>query len=51
MTEAGPLLKTQSGEVSQNVTAQRLKDLPLSNAGAVRNPLTVAQLVGAVISI
>ena len=45
VTEAAALLKTESGDVSQNVTSQRLNDLPLGNAGGVRNPLTVAQLV------
>jgi len=45
VTEAAPLLKTESGDVSHNVTSQRLNDLPLGNAGAVRNPLTVAQLI------
>jgi len=45
VTEATPLLKTESGDVSQNVTSERLNELPLGNAGAVRNPLTIAQLV------
>jgi len=46
-----PLLKTESGELSHNVTAQRLDDLPVLSIGAaagsssIRNPTSVAQLV------
>jgi hypothetical protein len=46
-----PLLKTESGELSHNVTAQRLDDLPVLSIGAaagsssIRNPTAVAQLV------
>ena len=51
VTEAAPLLKTESGEMSHNVSAQRLNDLPILAVGAaagsssVRNPTSVVQLV------
>ena len=41
-----PLLKTESGELSHNVSTERLEDLPLlSTAGGIRNPYTVIQLM------
>jgi hypothetical protein len=41
-----PLLKTESGELSHNVSTERLEDLPLmSTAGGIRNPYTVVQLM------
>jgi hypothetical protein len=51
VTEAAPLLKTESGEMSHNVSAQRLNELPVLSVGAaagsssVRNPTSVVQLV------
>jgi hypothetical protein len=51
VTEAAALLKTESGELSHNVTGERLDDLPVLAIGAaagsssVRNPTTVAELV------
>ncbi|MBV9039206.1 MAG: hypothetical protein JO182_32275 [Acidobacteriaceae bacterium] len=51
VTEAAALLKTESGELSHNVTGQALDDLPVLAIGAaagsssVRNPTTVAELV------
>jgi len=51
VTEAAPLLKTESGEMSHNVTGQRLNDLPVLSVGAaagsssIRNPTSVVQLV------
>jgi hypothetical protein len=45
VNEAAPLLKTESGEVSHNIAAQRLDDLPVGSLGAIRNPLTVTQMV------
>jgi hypothetical protein len=46
-----PLLKTESGELSHNVTAERLNDLPVLGVGAsaagssgIRNPYAVTQL-------
>ncbi|HEY7334052.1 MAG TPA: TonB-dependent receptor [Bryobacteraceae bacterium] len=51
VTEAAALLKTESGELSHNVTGQALNDLPVLAIGAaagsssVRNPTTVAELV------
>src|SRR5258705_160036 len=34
VTEAAPLLKTESGELSHNIAAQRLNDLPILGIGA-----------------
>ncbi len=51
VNEAAPLLKTESGELSHNVTAERMNDLPVLSVGAaagsssIRNPTSVAQLV------
>jgi hypothetical protein len=51
VTEAAALLKTESGELSHNVTGDRLDELPVLSVGAaagsssVRNPTSVAQLV------
>src|SRR5215469_11038768 len=51
VTEAAPLLKTESGELSHNVTGERMNELPVLAIGAaagsssVRNPTSVAQLV------
>jgi hypothetical protein len=46
-----PLLKTESGELSHNVTAEKLNELPLLGTGAtaagssgIRNPYAVTQL-------
>jgi hypothetical protein len=46
VTEAAPLLKTESGELSHNVTSQRLDDLPILSpaTGAIRSPMAVMQL-------
>jgi hypothetical protein len=45
VTEAAPLLKTESGDVSHNVTSNKVNDLPVGSLGAIRNPLTVSQLI------
>jgi hypothetical protein len=52
VTEAAPLLKTESGELSHNVTSQSLDQLPVLGIGSaqasssgVRNPLAVATLI------
>jgi Carboxypeptidase regulatory-like domain/TonB dependent receptor-like, beta-barrel len=51
VTEATPLLKTESGELSHNVTTERLDNLPaitLGNAGGlgnIRNPLQAVTLL------
>jgi len=51
VTEAAPLLKTESGELSHNVSYQRLDELPVLSVGAaagsssIRNPIAVIQLV------
>ncbi|MCU1335206.1 MAG: Cna B-type protein [Bryobacterales bacterium] len=45
VTEVAALLKTETGDVSHNVTSTRLNDLPVGTIGAVRNPLTVSQLL------
>jgi Carboxypeptidase regulatory-like domain len=51
VTEAAPLLKTESGELSHNMTTDRVDSLPLINlgygsgVGNVRNPLQAINLV------
>jgi hypothetical protein len=41
-----PLLRTESGDLSHNVTSQRLNDLPVLPAtGAIRDPYAVVQLL------
>jgi hypothetical protein len=45
VTEAAPLLKTETGDVSHNVTTNKVNDLPVGTLGAIRNPLTVSQLI------
>ena len=41
-----PLLKTESGEMSQTISSETLDDLPiLSVSGGLRNPFNVAQLL------
>ncbi len=51
VNEEAPLLKTESGELSHNVSGKDLDDLPVLAIGAaagsssVRNPTTVAELV------
>jgi hypothetical protein len=47
VTEATPLLKTESGELSHNVTTERLDDLPILSppTGAIRSPMALMQLV------
>jgi carboxypeptidase family protein/TonB-dependent receptor-like protein len=52
VSEAAPLLKTESGELSHNVTSQSLDQLPVLGIGSaqasssgVRNPLAVAALI------
>jgi hypothetical protein len=49
VSEAAPLLKTESGELSHNVTSERANDLPMGQIGAVRNILTIAQLLPGVV--
>jgi hypothetical protein len=46
VTEAAPLLKTESGELSHNVSTERLDDLPILSpaTGAIRSPMAVMQL-------
>ena len=51
VTEAAPLLKTESGELSHNVTSDRLDNLPVLGIGTsassagIRNPLAVVQIL------
>ncbi len=52
VTEAAALLKTDSGDVSHNVTTERMDNLPMMGIGAqsssnigLRNPMSVTQLV------
>ncbi len=46
VNEAAPLLNTESGELSHNVTGNRMDDLPLLTVSTnIRNPLTVTQLL------
>ena len=51
VSEAATLLKTEGGELSHNVSAARLDELPVLSIGsaagssAVRNPTSVVQLV------
>jgi hypothetical protein len=51
VTEAAPLLKTESGELSHNMTTERVDNLPVinlgfgANLGNVRNPLQAINLV------
>lgn len=41
-----PLLRTESGDLSHNVDAERLSDLPIfSAAGGIRNPYKVTDLI------
>jgi hypothetical protein len=49
VTEAAPLLKTESGELSHNITSQRADELPVGQIGGIRNMLTVAQLLPGVV--
>src|SRR5207248_3345567 len=49
VTEAAPLLKTESGELSHNVTSQRVDELPVGQIGGIRNMLTPAQLLPGVV--
>ena len=49
ITEQTPLLKTESGEVSHNVTTDTLNNIPIltigGNAAGVRNPLAALQMI------
>jgi hypothetical protein len=51
VTDAAPLLKTESGEVSHNVTTENLESLPVLGIGAgasaagLRNPYAVLQVL------
>jgi hypothetical protein len=52
VTEAAPLLNTESGDISHAVTASRMNDLPILGIGAsqagsagIRNPYAVTQLI------
>ena len=51
VTEAAPLLKTESGELSHNVTTDHVNNLPVINlgfgagVGNVRNPLQAVNLI------
>src|ERR1700722_6864016 len=52
VSESAPLLKTESGELSHNVTSQSMDQLPILGIGSaqasssgVRNPLAVTELI------
>ncbi|HLI85165.1 MAG TPA: TonB-dependent receptor [Bryobacteraceae bacterium] len=45
ISAAAPLLKTESGEISHNIEAQHIDDLPVGSLGAIRNPLITAELI------
>ena len=51
VNEAAPLLKTESGELSHNVSTDRVNNLPVINLGAgagvgnIRNPLQAVNLI------
>jgi hypothetical protein len=46
VNEAPPLLNTESGELSHNVTGDRMNDVPILTVSTnIRNPLTVTQLL------
>ena len=52
VSESAPLLKTESGELSHNVTSQNMDQLPILGIGnaqasssGIRNPLAVSQLI------
>jgi len=52
VSEAAPLLKTESGELSHNVTSQSMDQLPILGIGSaqasssgIRNPLAASQLI------
>jgi Carboxypeptidase regulatory-like domain/TonB dependent receptor len=52
VTETAPLLKTESGELSQNISTDQLNNLPMLGIGAtaagtagIRNPYSVIQLL------
>src|SRR4029077_1564045 len=51
VVEAAPLLKTESGELSHNVTTDRVDNLPVINLGSgagvgnIRNPLQAVNLL------
>ena len=45
ISAAAPLLKTESGELSHNVTSERVNDLPVGQIGSIRNILAPAQLL------
>lgn len=46
VTEAPPLLNTESGELSHNVTGDRINDVPILTVSTnIRNPLSVTELL------
>ena len=51
VTEAAPLLKTESGELSHVVTIERMNNLPVlqtggsAGSGGIRNPIAVVGLI------
>ena len=45
VSEAAPLLITESSEVGYNVTTNRLNDLPVGNMGSVRNIIRTAAVL------
>jgi hypothetical protein len=45
VTEAAPLLKTETGDLSHNITTDYLDSLPIYQGGAFRSMYNVAQLV------
>jgi len=52
VTEAAPLLRTESGELSHNVSVKQMDDLPILGIGAgqagsagIRNPMAMVELI------
>jgi hypothetical protein len=45
VNDVAPLLKTETGDVSHNVNSNTVDNLPTGSLGAIRNPLTVSQLI------
>jgi hypothetical protein len=45
VSEEAPLLKTENGDVSQNVTINTIDELPVGSIGAIRDPRAVTQMI------
>ena len=45
VTDAAPLLKTESGELSHNISTERMNELPLLSAVGMRDPYAVVDLM------